>query len=107
MLHDLGIPPCFLPSHHAGAGRLRRLMRGGTQSMRFAAPPEVAAKIRLASRVLDGEPLRPPHVLRWVMANTVEANQAGVVEFCEQVRGEGMAAVCCSAAKRHLPRDGK
>ena len=86
----------------AGAGRLRRLMRGGTQSVRFAAPPDVAAMVRAASGLAARAPILPVHVLRWVMANTVEATQAGVLEFVEQVGGgrwmrAGGAAWPCKA----------
>ncbi|KIZ06297.1 hypothetical protein MNEG_1661 [Monoraphidium neglectum] len=66
-----------------GAGRLRRLMHG-TQSVRYAAPPDVAAKIRATCGLDPPAALGAVHVMEWVMLNTVQANQAGVLEWAEQ-----------------------
>ena len=69
-----------------GAGRLRQLMRTGTQTVRFAAPPDVASKIRAASGLAPGAPIGAMHVMVWVVGNTAAALQSGVLEWAEQVR---------------------
>ncbi|GIL75394.1 hypothetical protein Vretifemale_5196 [Volvox reticuliferus] len=72
------------------AGRLRQLGRG--QQLRFAAAADVAAKIMqlpanaglaLRSHNRATEPAAVD-VLRWVMRNTVEATQRGVVTWASQ-----------------------
>ncbi|KAG2492072.1 hypothetical protein HYH03_009568 [Edaphochlamys debaryana] len=71
------------------AGRLRQLGRG--QKLWLAAAPDVAAKIRSGSgaaavAALDARPCRSAAeaVLRWVMANTVDATLAGVQAWADQ-----------------------
>ncbi|KAG2492053.1 hypothetical protein HYH03_009551 [Edaphochlamys debaryana] len=71
------------------AGRLRQLGRG--QKLWLTAAPDIAAKIRCASGVatgtsLDARPCRSAAeaVLRWVMANTVDATLAGVQAWADQ-----------------------
>ncbi|KAG2494611.1 hypothetical protein HYH03_007376 [Edaphochlamys debaryana] len=71
------------------AGRLRQLGRG--QKLWLTAAPDVAAKIRSASGAatrnsLDARPCRAAAeaVLRWVMANTVDATLAGVQAWADQ-----------------------
>lgn len=67
------------------AGRLRQLARG-TQSVRFVGPPDVTAKIAHANSGLPaGAALEAAHVLRWVMANTVQATLHGVLQWAGQV----------------------
>ncbi|KXZ49831.1 hypothetical protein GPECTOR_19g282 [Gonium pectorale] len=66
------------------AGRLRQLGRG--QRLRFAATPDVTAKIAARSanqQRRQQQPLEPTArcVLRWVMANTVEATLRGVTQW--------------------------
>ncbi|KAG2486452.1 hypothetical protein HYH03_014899 [Edaphochlamys debaryana] len=73
------------------AGRLRQLGRG--QALWLAAAPDVAAKVRSAAAAaaavepsLDACPAAAAAeaVLRWVMANTVEATLAGVQAWADQ-----------------------
>ncbi|KAG2501267.1 hypothetical protein HYH03_001073 [Edaphochlamys debaryana] len=71
------------------AGRLRQLGRG--QKLWLTAAPDVSAKIRsgsgaAAGPALDARPRRDAAeaVLRWVMANTVDATLAGVQAWADQ-----------------------
>lgn len=61
-------------------------MRGG-QSLRFAGPSDVTTKIRAFNGLVDdhGAHIEALHVMRWVMHNTVEATQAGLLEWVKQV----------------------
>lgn len=93
-------PPnnCTLVQHQSpppscstqAAGRLRQLTRG-LQFVRFVGGADVSARIAHASAlppaaVAQGG-VRASHVMRWVMDNTVEETQRGVLEWVAQVRG--------------------
>ena len=79
------------------AGRLRQL-GPGRQTLHVVGTPDVTDKIKAANRLTSGSSssstnssnagmttsrtgVQTVHVLRWVMANTVEANQHGVVQW--------------------------
>lgn len=105
-----GVPLCTFPNTLIvlqAAGRLRQLMRG-TQSVQFLASEEVAAKILKASSMPgSGRPagraaaLRPHHVLSWVMSNTVQACQKGVLPWVAQVNAARNNKTYCSRKQGH------
>jgi hypothetical protein len=66
------------------AGRLRQLGRG--QAVHFVGTPDIMAKVRAANspQLSPTASLQPMHVLQWVMSNTVQATQAGVIEWARQ-----------------------
>jgi hypothetical protein len=66
------------------AGRLRQLGRG--QAVHFVGTPDIMAKVRAANipTLSAATPFQPVHVLQWVMSNTVQATQAGVIEWARQ-----------------------
>ena len=65
------------------AGRMRKLMLG--QKLIFAVPAELVSKVRAAVNHLGGaEPLRPSHLLEWVVRNTVRATEDGLPEWASQ-----------------------